>query len=73
MGAGSAGQSGDLQGLSSTEDVDSQSVEELAEEGQSYEAMVVSGVEDAPDPDEDEVRTREILADDVPGEYTDKD
>jgi hypothetical protein len=73
MGAGSAGQSGDLQGLSRREDVNSESVEELIEEGQSYEAEVVSGVEDALDPDEGEVRTREIPADDVPEEYTDED
>ena len=73
MGSGSAGQSGDLQGLSRREDVDSESVEELAEEGQSYEAEVVSGVENALDPDQGEVRTRETSADDVPKEYTDKD
>jgi hypothetical protein len=73
MGAGSAGQSGNLQGLSRKGDVDSESVEELAGEGQSYEAEVVSGVEDALDPDQGEVRTREIRADDVPKEYTDKD
>lgn len=73
MGTGSAGQSGDVQGLSRNENVDSESVEELVEEGQSYEAEVVSGVEDALDPDQGEVRTREIPADDVPKEYTDKD
>jgi hypothetical protein len=73
MGAGSAGQSGDLQGLSRREGVDSESVEELIEEGQSYEAEVISGVEDAPDPDQGEVQTRETPADDVPKEYTDKD
>ena len=73
MGAGSAGQSGDLQGLSRREGVDSESVEGLAEEGQSYEAEVVSGVENALDPDQGEVRTHETSADDVPKEYTDKD
>src|SRR5438093_10043281 len=73
MGAGSAGQSGDLQGLSRREDVDSASVAELAGEGQSYEAEAVSGVENALDPDQGEVRTRETSADDVPKEYTDKD
>lgn len=73
MGAGSAGQSGDLQGLSRREDVGSESVEELVEEGQSYEAEVVSGVENALDADQGEVRTREIPTDDVPKEYTDKD
>ena len=72
-GSGAAGQSGDLQGLSRNADVDSESVEELAEEGQAFEAEVVSGVEDALDPDQGEVRTREIPADDVPEEYTDED
>jgi hypothetical protein len=53
--------------------VDSESVKELVEEGQAYEAEVVSGVETALDPDQGEVQTREIPADDVPKEYTDKD
>jgi hypothetical protein len=73
LGGRAAGQSGDTQGLSRSEDVDSESVEELAEEGQAFEAEVVSGVEDALDPDEGEVRTKEVPEDDVPGEYTDKD
>jgi hypothetical protein len=51
VGAGSAGQAGDTEGLSREEDVDSESVEELTEEGQDYEAEVVDGVEEAPDPD----------------------
>jgi hypothetical protein len=71
-GAQSAGQSGDLQGLS-RRNVDSESVEELAAEGQSYEAELLSGVEDALDPDQGELRTREVPIDDVPEEYTDKD
>lgn len=65
-------QSGDTQGLSRTEDVDSESVEELAAEGQDFEAGVVSGVEDAPDADVSEVRTKEVLEDDVPREYDDQ-
>jgi len=44
-----AGQSGDLQGLSNIEDADAESVDELLEEGQAYEAEVVQGVEDAPE------------------------
>lgn len=52
-----AGQSGDVQGLSGVEDVDSESVEELAEEGQDYEAEIVSGVERAADRAGEEVRT----------------
>lgn len=43
------------------------------EEGQYMEAEAVSGVENAPDADEGEVRTREVLEDDVPEEYTDRD
>jgi hypothetical protein len=52
----SGGQSGDLQGLSSVADVDSESVGELLEEGQALEAEVVSGVENVPDADEGPVR-----------------
>jgi hypothetical protein len=69
----SAGQSGDLQGLSGTEDADSESVDELLEEGNSFEAGIVAGIEDSGDADEREVRTREVPEDDVPGEYLDND
>jgi hypothetical protein len=72
LGSASGGQSGDTQGLSRREDVDSESVEELAEEGQSLEAEVVSGVENAKDPDQGEVTTSEVPEDDVPPEYTDR-
>ncbi len=68
-GSGSAGQSGDTQGLSDMAEAGSESVQELIEEGQFYEAEVISGVENAPDPDEDEVHTREVPEDDVPPEY----
>jgi hypothetical protein len=64
-----SGQAGDLQGLSGVADADSESVEELVEEGQYYEASVVSGVEDAPDADEGPVKTHEVPEDDVPPEY----
>lgn len=73
LDSGSAGQSGDLQGLSRREDEDSESVAELAEEGQYFESEAVSGVEDAKDLDEGEVRTREVPEDDVPPEYTDQE
>jgi hypothetical protein len=73
LGSRSGGQSGDTQGLAAGPDVDSESVEELLEEGQSYEAEVIQGVEDAPDADQGEVRTREVEEDDVPEEYRDKD
>ena len=69
MGAGSAGQSGSLQGLSNVETADSESVDELVEEGNAFEAEAVKGVEDAPDPDQEEVHTHEVPEDDVPGEY----
>jgi hypothetical protein len=46
-------------------------VEELLEEGQSYEADVVSGIENAPGPEQGEVRTRQSREDDVPEEYRD--
>jgi hypothetical protein len=70
LGSGSAGQSGDLQGLSVRERDDSESVEELVEEGQAWEASAISGVEDA-DGDPKEVRTHEVPEDDVPEEYLD--
>ncbi|HEY0702717.1 MAG TPA: hypothetical protein VGD60_08110 [Candidatus Acidoferrales bacterium] len=73
LGAASGGQSGDTQGLSERESVDSESVTELAEEGQDYEAEVVSGVENAKDPDQGEVTTHEVPEDDVPPEYQDRD
>ncbi|MBZ5508522.1 MAG: hypothetical protein LAO78_23945 [Acidobacteriia bacterium] len=73
LGPESGGQSGDTQGLSRQEDVNSESVEELLEEGQYLEAEAVSGVENAKDPDEGEVTTSEVLEDDVPEEYTDRD
>jgi hypothetical protein len=72
-GPGSAGQSGDTQGLSDSAEADSESVEELVEEGQSFEAEVISGVEDAPDPDVAEVHTKQIPEDDVPPEYQGRD
>src|SRR6516164_3411559 len=43
--ARSGGQSGDLQGLSTREGADSESVRELLEEGNPFEAGVVTGVE----------------------------
>ena len=55
----SAGQSGDAQGLSQIADADEESVGELAETDQAYEAGVVDGLEDAADHPEMAVRTRE--------------
>ncbi|HEX4546107.1 MAG TPA: hypothetical protein VH110_07070 [Candidatus Acidoferrum sp.] len=73
LGARSGPQSGDLQGLSNTESAASESVDELLEEGNAFEAEVVKGVEDASDADEGEVVTHEVPEDDVPEEYRDKD
>jgi len=69
----SAGQSGDMQDISNLSDADSESVEELSEEGNDYEANVVEGVEDAPPADVAEVTTREVPEDDVPEEYINDD
>jgi len=69
--AGAGG--GDFGGGSVVEGADSESPEELLEEGQTFEAGIVSGVENAPDPDQGEVRTHEVPQDDVPEEYDDKD
>ena len=63
LGPGSAGQSGDLQGL------DSEDVLELIEDGQSFEAGIVSGIENASIATDGGIRTREVLEDDVPLEY----
>src|SRR5271169_3506730 len=69
IGARSGGQSGGLQGLSNKASADSESVDELIEEGNAFEAEAVQGVERALDPDQGEVRTHEVPEDDVPGEY----
>jgi hypothetical protein len=73
LGANSGGQSGDLQGLSNIAGADSESVDELLEEGNAFEAELVEGVENAPDADRGGVKTREVPEDDVPDEYLDKD
>jgi hypothetical protein len=72
-GPDTAGQAGDTQGLSDVAEADSESVEELAEEGQFFEAAIVSGVENAPDADVAEVTTHEVPVDDVPSEYLERD
>jgi hypothetical protein len=69
LGADSAGQSGYVQQIPNVPEADSESVEELAEEGNAFEADAVLGVEDANDPDVSEVTTREVPEDDVPAEY----
>ncbi len=66
-------QSVDLEGLSRAAQADSESVEELVGEGNVFEAGAVAGVQAADDQDTKEVRTREVLEDDVPDEYLEKD
>jgi hypothetical protein len=73
LGPGSAGQSGDTQGLSEVAEAGSESVAELLEEGQAFEAEAISGVEDAPEPDVAEVHTKQVPEDDVPSEYLERD
>ena len=58
----SAGQSGDAQGLSQIADADEETVRELAETEQTYEAAAVEGLEDAADHPERAVHTRENKA-----------
>ena len=73
LGPNSAGQSGDLQQISDVAGADSESVEELVEEGNAFEAAAVEGVENAKDPDVSEVTTRQVPEDDVPAEYLNTD
>jgi len=63
----------DFEGLSRAEQADSESVDELVEEGNVFEAGAVAGVEEADDADEREVHTHELPEDDIPDEYLDKD
>ncbi len=63
--------SGDLSELSSEAQASSESVEELVDEGQYFEAEVVDGVENAPDADVAEVTTHErpvVEGENVPDE-----
>ena len=67
VGPDSAGQSGDMQGLSQEADAADESVEELADTDQAYEAGIVQGIEDADDhpgrpvhTHEDQGKTEEI-------------
>jgi hypothetical protein len=71
--AAAGGGGGDYSGLSPVEGADSESPRELLEEGQTFESGIVGGVQNAPNADEGEVRTREVPEDDVPLEYDDQD
>lgn len=66
-------EAGDLQGLSNQPTADSESVDELLEEGNAFEAEAVEGVESVLDADQGEVKTHEVPEDDVPQEYLDQD
>jgi hypothetical protein len=56
--------------LSDIEGASSESVDELLEEGNAFEAEVVKGVEDAPDADEGEVRTHQrAQEEDLPEDF----
>ena len=58
--------------MSNVQGADSESVGELLEQGNAFEAEVVKGVEDAEEADKGEVHTHEVPQDDVPEEYLDK-
>ena len=69
VGPDSGGQSGDTQGLSEIADSADESVEELADTGQDYEAEVIEGVEDAADHPERPVHShkdRNLASDTAP-------
>jgi hypothetical protein len=66
-------EAGDLQEISRRERADSESVDELLEEGNAFEAGIVQGVEEADDSETREVHTHEVPEDDVPEEYLDED
>jgi hypothetical protein len=59
VGPESGGQSGDAEGLPGRAEAADESVEELAEDDQAFEAEVVEGVEDAGDHPERPVRSHE--------------
>src|SRR5260370_39854415 len=68
LGAGIAGQSGDLQGLSGRERADSESVGELLEEVNAFESEGVKGLEDSGDADGGEVVSTEGAEGGIPGD-----
>ena len=68
-----SGLAGDLQQLPERALADSESVQELLDEGNAFEASAVAGVENAKDPDQSEIVTKEVPEDDVPAEYLDDD
>ena len=73
MRKNNADQAGDDQGLPDMPEADSESVKELVDEGQAFEASVVDGIEESREPEVSEVRTRQVPEDDVPPEYLEQD
>src|SRR3954453_12609963 len=69
----SAGQRAATQQISDTPIADSESVDEMAEERNAFEANAIYGVEHARDPGVSEVITREVPEDDIASEYLDND
>jgi len=63
----------DYDGLSRAQRADSESVDELVEQGNLFEAGAVAGVEEADNADEQEVHTHELQENDVPEEYLDEE
>jgi len=72
-GPDSAGQSGDTQGLSDVAEAGPDSVLELVESGQFFEAEAIQGIEEAPDADVSGVKTKEVSEEDVPFEYDERE
>jgi len=73
LGLTSGDHAGDDQGLPNIPEADSESVKELVDEGQPFEASAIDGVEEAPEPESSEVRTRQVSEDDIPREYLEQD
>lgn len=69
LGPNSAGQSGQLQGLDDSADTENESVVELLEEGNAFEASLVDGIENAPPAGKGRVTTQEVGEDDIPEGY----
>ena len=72
-GPDSAGQSGADQGLPEQAEADSGEMSKNSFRTVSLEATVVDAIENAPEPDVAEVRTRQFPEDDVPPEYLEQD
>ena len=73
LGPRAGGQSGDIQGLRALEESGPESVEELAEEGQDYEAELISGVENVPDADQGEIRSHKLRENNLPAKSPEKE